>query len=101
MDISKFLSDSEIVKEWLDQERSFLEDQDAYLSYWFYNKGVGVSITKDLCGEFHMMKNGTYTVHVESGDGVSLYEHSSKTNDSQVIKNAFANFEKRVCNEDI
>ena len=101
MDISKFLSNSEDVKAWLDQQKSILEDRDAYLSYWFHNKGVGVSLTKDLCGEFHIMKNGTYSVHVESADGVSLYEHSSKTNDSQVIKNTFTNFQKRVCNEDI
>ena len=99
MEISKFLSNSEAIKEWLDGEKSILEEQDAYLSYWFHNKGVGVSLTKDFCGEFHIMKNGSFTVNVESSDGRKLYEHSSKTNDSQVIKNTFVSFQERVCNE--
>jgi len=101
MEISKLLSNSEAVKEWLDPEKSLLDDQDAYLGYWFHNKGIGISLTKNLCGEFHVMKNGTYTLHIESAEGVCLYEHSSKTNDSQVIKNTFTDFKKRVCNENI
>lgn len=96
MDISKFLEDSTLVKTWLDEEKNKLEPDDLFLSYWFHDSGIGITVTADASGEFHAMKSGQITMHIEKSDGSVLHSQNSETNDDAVMRNMFDKFKSII-----
>jgi len=86
MKINEYFNQSEECESWLDLEKSILEREEAYLSYWFHEKGVGIVITAD----------GTTFFYVSDLNDEKIANESSSTNNFQVILNTYERYKSFV-----
>jgi len=96
MKINEYFNQSEECESWLDLEKSILEREEAYLSYWFHEKGVGIVITANRSGEFHAYSDGTTFFYVSDLNDEKIANESSSTNNFQVILNTYERYKSFV-----